>query len=130
MEQSRQTSRSYILPMVTLSMAAIIVFVLLCVSKVRGQGPQVAKGQKIAVLSDHPATLVRLDRTAVPVGVLTDKINRLMETAKVTGLCISILNNNRPVYTRAFGYANTTTRQQMDTSTEWWSCSFSKAVFA
>ena len=72
----------------------------------------------------------RLDNTKISVDDLTARIKRLMETAEVTGMAVSIFNDKQPVYTRAFGYAVDSIRQKMDTTTEFWACSFSKAIFA
>ena len=72
----------------------------------------------------------RIDNSAISAEALTDRIRRLMDTAKVTGMTVSVFNHNVPVYTRAFGYADLGKGQKMDTSTVFWSCSLSKAVFA
>lgn len=76
------------------------------------------------------ASIRRLDGTKISSDDLTARINRLMDNAKVTGMVVSVFNDKRPVYTRAFGYAVDSSRQKMDTTTEFWACSFSKAVFA
>ena len=72
----------------------------------------------------------RIDNSAISAEALTDRIRSLMDTAKVTGMTVSVFNHNIPVYTRAFGYADLGKGQKMDTSTVFWSCSLSKAVFA
>ncbi|MHA4808720.1 serine hydrolase domain-containing protein [Flavitalea flava] len=74
--------------------------------------------------------LRRLDGSKISNVQLTERINRLMDTAKVTGLSITVFNKNKPVYTGTFGYADVTTGQKLDSAAIWWSCSFSKAVFA
>ncbi|MBV7530778.1 serine hydrolase [Chitinophaga sp. sic0106] len=71
----------------------------------------------------------RIDNSTIQAATLTANIQHLMDTAQVTGLVISVLNNNKPVYTKAFGYADRPKAVKMDTSTIFWSCSFSKAVF-
>ena len=53
-----------------------------------------------------------------------------MRDARVTGLCISVLNDNKPVYTKAFGFKNNQTKELLDTATVLYAASFSKAVFA
>ncbi|MFT3826663.1 MAG: serine hydrolase domain-containing protein [Chitinophagaceae bacterium] len=77
----------------------------------------------------YSQTIKHVDKTSISEATLTRRIEQLMDTAKVTGMVISVLNNNQPVYTKAFGYANDSTKQKMDTTTEFWACSFSKAVF-
>lgn len=53
-----------------------------------------------------------------------------MDTARVTGLCLAIIQDNRPVYVQAYGYKNRSLRQINDTSTVFYGASLSKAVFA
>lgn len=77
----------------------------------------------------HAQKIKRIDNSTINAATLTTRIRQLMDTARVTGLTIAVFNNNKPVYTKAFGYANVATQQKMDTATEFWSCSFSKAVF-
>jgi CubicO group peptidase (beta-lactamase class C family) len=55
-------------------------------------------------------------------------VERLMDSAKVQGLSLSIINDNKTVYTRAFGHKNK--NEFLDTSTVLYAASFSKAVFA
>ena len=57
-------------------------------------------------------------------------INELIAKAKVTGLALSILNDNRTVYTRTYGYKNKEKQELLDNSTVLYGASFSKAVFA
>jgi CubicO group peptidase (beta-lactamase class C family) len=71
----------------------------------------------------------RLDKSKISTAQLTSRIIQMMDSAKVTGMVVAVLNHNQPVYTKAFGYANTDKQQQMDISTSFWACSFSKAVF-
>jgi CubicO group peptidase (beta-lactamase class C family) len=53
-----------------------------------------------------------------------------MDTAHVTGLSIIVFNNNKPVYTRTFGYANLPENKKFTDSSHLYGASFSKAVFA
>lgn len=57
-------------------------------------------------------------------------VTELMRKAKVTGLGLSILNDNRTVYTQSYGYKNKQNQQLMDNSTVLYGASFSKAVLA
>ncbi len=57
-------------------------------------------------------------------------LNTLMAKAKVTGIAISVLNNNQIVYSNAFGFKNNKTKEQLDTGTIFCAASLSKAVFA
>ena len=83
------------------------------------------------LLAQQTTALVhRLDGSTLTADSLTQKIHQLMDRAKVTGMVISVFNQNQPVYTGAFGFADLSKNQPMDSATDWWACSFSKAVFA
>ena len=53
-----------------------------------------------------------------------------MQSAHVTGLAISIFNNNEVVYQKAFGYENEDTKDTLSINTIFYGASLSKAVFA
>jgi CubicO group peptidase (beta-lactamase class C family) len=55
---------------------------------------------------------------------------RLMRESKITGLCIGIIEKNRPVSVRAYGYRNREKNLFNDTATCFYAASLSKAVFA
>jgi CubicO group peptidase (beta-lactamase class C family) len=62
--------------------------------------------------------------------VLTQRIDSLVRAARIHGLTVTIFNDARPVYSRAFGYADAQNRRPLLTSTEFYGASLSKAVFA
>jgi CubicO group peptidase (beta-lactamase class C family) len=72
----------------------------------------------------------RIDGSEIESGVLTKKINSLMRSADVTGLAIAIFNKNEVVYQRAFGYANTNTKDTLTVNSIFYGASLSKAVFS
>ena len=53
-----------------------------------------------------------------------------MNAANVQGLAISIFNNNKAVYKKAFGYTRIDTKKPIQTSTNIYGASLSKPVFA
>lgn len=57
-------------------------------------------------------------------------VKELMDTAVVTGLCIGIVNDGKPVYIKGYGYKNKTLNQLNDTSTCFYAASLTKVVFA
>lgn len=57
-------------------------------------------------------------------------IRKLMDTAHVTGLCLGIVQDNRVVYVKAYGYKDKAAGTMNDTATCFYGASFSKAVFA
>jgi CubicO group peptidase (beta-lactamase class C family) len=60
-----------------------------------------------------------------------DKIvKKLMDTADVTGVCIGIINNDKPAYVKAYGFRNKAKNQLNDTSTSFYAASLAKPLFA
>lgn len=57
-------------------------------------------------------------------------IQKLIDTAEVTGLCLGIINDNQPVYLKAYGYSNAAKGEKNDTATIFSAASYSKPVFA
>lgn len=72
----------------------------------------------------------RLDGSKITVQKVDQIVTNLMEKAKVTGLGLSVLNNNRTVYTKTYGYSDKGRNKLMDNETVLYGASFSKAVFA
>jgi CubicO group peptidase (beta-lactamase class C family) len=84
----------------------------------------------VSVLSTNGQSITRIDGTKISVDSLQNNIIDRMHAAKVTGLCISVFNNNVPVFTKAFGLADGTKNEPLKTSSILSAASFSKAVFA
>lgn len=72
----------------------------------------------------------RLDGSKITSQEVDRIVTDLMEKAKVTGLGLSILNNNRTVYTKTYGYRDKGKQQFIDNETILHGASYSKAVFA
>jgi CubicO group peptidase (beta-lactamase class C family) len=86
--------------------------------------------QDIQVLNDSTRTTIRrLDSSEITIDELEVKISSLMEKANVTGLAISILNDNQIIYRNAFGYANYDRKTSLQINHLFYGASFSKAVF-
>jgi CubicO group peptidase (beta-lactamase class C family) len=75
-------------------------------------------------------TITKLDNTKITFQALNQKIGALMKAANVHGLAITVFNNNKPVYTKTFGYKNLVTKQPIQTTTNIYGASLSKSVFA
>lgn len=73
--------------------------------------------------------LTRLDGSQIAVVEIDRAVQRLMDTARVQGLQLAILNNNRLAYVRSYGFKNKPQNSLADTSTIYYGASFSKAVF-
>ena len=75
-------------------------------------------------------TIVRLDNSRITAQQLDTKIGQLMKDASVTGMAISVFNDSKPVYHKVFGYKNSETKEPLQTNTNFYGASLSKAVFA
>ena len=60
---------------------------------------------------------------------LMQTYDQLMADAKITGMAISIFNDNEPVYDQTFGYKDFPKKYPLTDSTNIYGASFSKAVF-
>lgn len=74
--------------------------------------------------------ITKLDGSKISFSDIDKNIVRIMESANVQGLSLSILNKNQKVYTKAYGFKNKLKNEMLDTSTVLYAASFSKAVFA
>lgn len=72
----------------------------------------------------------RLDGTKISNDSLTKKIQSLVQSADVTGLAISIFNDNEVVYQKAFGYEKKDSKDTLSNNSIFYGASLSKAVFA
>jgi len=72
----------------------------------------------------------KLDGSSLSFTDIDNTISELMNAAEVTGLCLTIINNNQIAYTKTYGYKNKEKSELIDTSTVFYAASFSKAVFA
>jgi len=75
-------------------------------------------------------SLTRLDGSKISFKEADSRIESLMRSAKVTGLAITVFNNNNPVYKKTFGYKNADTKAPINFGTNIYGASLSKAVFA
>ena len=82
--------------------------------------PTITIGQRIQHLNHKKISEAEMDV----------KIKSLLTLGNVHGLAISIFNNNEPVYQKTFGYKNATTKEPINTNTNVYGASLSKAVFA
>jgi len=85
----------------------------------------------VMLLTDGFAQAIRrIDGSSIDAAQLDQQVQQMMKEAKVTGLCITVFNNNQPVFAKAYGEAIAATRQAMTSSTALYALSLSKAVFA
>ncbi len=72
----------------------------------------------------------RIDSSSIEPKSLTEKIEAITKAAKVTGLAITIFNNNEVVYQNAFGSKNAQLKDPLGVNTVFYAASLSKMVFA
>ncbi|UBM59495.1 beta-lactamase family protein [Marinilongibacter aquaticus] len=73
--------------------------------------------------------IMRLDGTSISEAELDETIQSLVDTAKVTGLSVTIFNQNSVQYQKAFGYANVESKDSLKLDHVFYGASLSKAVF-
>ena len=57
-------------------------------------------------------------------------VQTLMDSARVPGLAVALLENNKVRYLRTYGYRNLATQAPLEAQTAMYGASLSKAVFA
>jgi CubicO group peptidase (beta-lactamase class C family) len=75
-------------------------------------------------------TVTRLDNSKISSAELDNKVQHLMKAGNVQGIAISVFNKNKPVYKKVFGYKRFDTKEPLQTNTNFYGASLSKAVFA
>ncbi len=77
-----------------------------------------------------PPEIQRLDGSSLQVSDLDAHVKTLVEKAKVAGLALAILNENRVVHIQTFGYKDLKTKEPLALDTIFYGASFSKVIFA
>jgi D-alanyl-D-alanine-carboxypeptidase/D-alanyl-D-alanine-endopeptidase len=75
-------------------------------------------------------TIKRIDGTTLDADSLTNRIQYLMNAANVSGIAVSVFNNDQPVYNKTFGLADVQNKIPLAENSEMYACSFAKTVFA
>ncbi|HLY69773.1 MAG TPA: serine hydrolase domain-containing protein [Puia sp.] len=71
----------------------------------------------------------RIDGTTISTSAIDSMTLHLMSAARVSGLGLAIINDNKIVYEKMYGYKNIEAKELLDTSTVLYAASLSKAVF-
>ncbi|KOY84300.1 beta-lactamase [bacterium 336/3] len=71
----------------------------------------------------------RLDNKKVSFDEIDKRVKRLMDTAKIQGLSLSIINDKKTVFVKSYGYRNKPQNELLDTASIMYGASLSKAVF-
>jgi serine-type D-Ala-D-Ala carboxypeptidase/endopeptidase len=75
-------------------------------------------------------SITRLNGSTIEPEQLSNRIEKLMHTAQVTGLAVSVFNDNEVVYQQTFGYRNAELKDSLAIHDIFYGASLSKAVFA
>jgi len=74
--------------------------------------------------------LIRIDGSKISVDSLVAKIDYLMKVANVSGVGVSVFNENKPVFSKTFGLADVQNKTPFTPNTVLYACSLAKNVFA
>jgi CubicO group peptidase (beta-lactamase class C family) len=116
------------------NITGLFILSLITVSCIIKNGSEKIKRDKLKsdseVLKDSTRSIIsRIDNTKIKVSLLDTRINSLLDSAKVTGLALSIFNENQIIYSKAFGYANYHKKTSLQINNTFYGASLSKAVF-
>ena len=75
-------------------------------------------------------SLKRIDGSKITVDDLNTKIEYLMKVAHVSGIAVSVFNNNKPAFSKTYGLANVQKNIPFQQSSVMYAASFAKTVFA
>ena len=75
-------------------------------------------------------TIKKIDGSTITVDSLNSKIEFLMKSADVSGVAVSVFNQNKPVFSKTFGLANVQRNISFQQSSVMYGASFAKTVFA
>ena len=75
-------------------------------------------------------TIKRIDGTKYDADGLNAKIQYLMKNANVSGVAVSVFNDNKPVFSETYGFADVQKKTPFRRSSAMYGASFSKMVFA
>ncbi len=72
----------------------------------------------------------RIDGSKITADSLNTKVEYLMKAANVSGVAISVFNDNKPVFSKTYGLANVQKNIPLQQSSVMYAASFAKTVFA
>ena len=73
--------------------------------------------------------ITKLDGSKVSFSEIDKTVLRLMDSAKIQGLDLAIINNNKTIFIKSYGYKNLLKKELLDTASIMYGASLSKAVF-
>jgi CubicO group peptidase (beta-lactamase class C family) len=82
------------------------------------------------IIAQQNKPVKRLDGTKVTAETLTRQIKHIVDTARIMGLSVVIINDGNIVYKKTFGLKKAATNAPLDDSTEMYAASFTKPLSA
>jgi CubicO group peptidase (beta-lactamase class C family) len=76
------------------------------------------------------ASVKKADGGTITTREIDTIVTRLMAEGDVNGLCLAVINDQKPVYMKAYGYKNTSAQTWLDTATCMYAASLAKPLFA
>ncbi|MEP6747482.1 MAG: serine hydrolase domain-containing protein [Bacteroidota bacterium] len=83
----------------------------------------------LAASSSAQAQIRKPDGKTVTVTSIDHIVTDLMGKGEVTGLCLGIINENKPAYIKTYGYKNKQLHEKIDTATCFYAASLAKPLF-
>jgi len=77
----------------------------------------------------EPHQIQKINGSSITSDQLDDRIKTLVDTANVTGLTVTIFNQDTIAYQKAFGYSNISKKDSLNNEHVFYGASLSKAVF-
>ncbi|WP_412468807.1 serine hydrolase domain-containing protein [Pedobacter sp. KLB.chiD] len=78
----------------------------------------------------HGQIISRIDGSQISLDSLDEKIEHLMKVANVSGVAVSVLNDNKPVFSKTYGLANVQENIPLQPNKIMYGASLAKMVFA
>ena len=80
--------------------------------------------------AQSPHQVKRIDGSKITAEQLTGEISQIVESAKITGLSVVVINDDRIAYQNYFGVRDMRTNAKPDANTVFYAASFTKPLFA
>ena len=81
-----------------------------------------------SVFAQQSARTQHLDGKSVSTGSITTRLQHLVDSVKIAGLQVAIINGNKTVWTGSFGYKDIENQQPLNDSTVMYAASLTKPV--
>lgn len=80
------------------------------------------------VFAQQTANIKHIDGKSVSTGSITTRLQQLVDSVKIAGLQVAIVNGNKTVWTGSFGYKDIENQQRLNDSTVMYAASLTKPV--